>query len=72
MTFSALTPAAARDFFAPEMRASMILVFHRACTMAMRKLEPVEEVWGQLGGAGKVGGSFGRLAIVRLSFAGTF
>ncbi len=40
--FSSLTPAAPRDFFAPATRGSMMLVFHRAWTIAIRSAEPTE------------------------------
>jgi hypothetical protein len=39
-TFSSLTPAALSAFLVPATRASMISLFHRACTMPMRRLEP--------------------------------
>ena len=38
--FCSWTPAECKDLRAPATRAEMISVFHRACTMAMRRPEP--------------------------------
>lgn len=38
--FSSFTPDAVSAFFVPSSSASMILVFHRACTMPIRSPEP--------------------------------
>ena len=42
--FESLTPAAVRDLRQPATRAEMMVVFHLAWTMAMRRLEPA--LWG--------------------------
>lgn len=43
---SSVTPAASKVFLAPETSESMMAVFHRAWTIAIRRPEPVVQVSG--------------------------